>query len=433
VKLTRGRLITAGLVLVSALAVWAITLRGRVLQGSSSVPTAKVRRGDLEVKLYATGEVRSTGSRLLVAPPVNGQLQILKLVKTGSSVKAGDVVVEFDPSDQQNQLEQNQFTLQEAEQEIAKAKADAEVQSAEDKVQLLKAQFGVRRAELDVGRDELLSSIEAKKNELNLEEARRRLEQIEHDMNSRKVSNLANLSVLEAKRSQAALGMQQAKQNIENMVIRSPLDGVVAVKENPDSTGGFFFTGMSLPEFREGDLTFPGRPIVEILQPGAMEISAKVDESDRPSVLPGQPVSITVNSLPGKTFSGEVKEVAGSAARQMWTNSSEGKFEAKFSIHAPDQRVLAGSSVAIVITGKPISNALYVPRQAVIDQEGTHVIFVKGANGFEKREVKITGRNGSFVALDGIKEGEEVALVNPEAEKNSAKKRPEAAPVGVKP
>ncbi len=67
----------------------------------------------------------------------------------GGAVKAGDVVMEFDPADQQYALEQARTDLAEAEQEIVKMKADREVQIAQDAVDLMTARFDVRRAELD--------------------------------------------------------------------------------------------------------------------------------------------------------------------------------------------------------------------------------------------------------------------------------------------
>ena len=55
--------------------------------------------------------------------------------------------------------------------------------------------------------------------------------------------------------------MQVAKTNIENMQVKSTIDGVVSAKENRDASGGFFTTGMVLPEYRAGDLVFSGRPL----------------------------------------------------------------------------------------------------------------------------------------------------------------------------
>ena len=64
-------------------------------------------------------------------------------------MKKDDVVMEFDPADQQYALEQAESELLEAEQEIIKRRAETQAQEAQDKVTLLTAQFDVRRAALD--------------------------------------------------------------------------------------------------------------------------------------------------------------------------------------------------------------------------------------------------------------------------------------------
>ena len=62
----------------------------------------------------------------LTAPPIGGgALQITRLLHTGTPVRKGDIVFEFDPSEQHYKLEQSRSELLQAEQEITKAKADA--------------------------------------------------------------------------------------------------------------------------------------------------------------------------------------------------------------------------------------------------------------------------------------------------------------------
>ena len=60
------------------------------------VPTADVTRGDFIDYLQVRGDIRPAKSIVLSAPTQAGELQILKLAKNGSAVKAGDVLVEFD-------------------------------------------------------------------------------------------------------------------------------------------------------------------------------------------------------------------------------------------------------------------------------------------------------------------------------------------------
>src|SRR6202020_1421227 len=142
------------------------------------------------------GDPRPSHSEMLTAPQIGGgSLQITHLLHTGGVVKKGDLVMEFHPSEQHYKLDQNRSELLQAEQEITKAKADAAVVAAQDKVALLKARFDVRRAELDVQKNELMSTIDAKKNDLALEQAKRILAELEQDVKSRSASNQATNSL----------------------------------------------------------------------------------------------------------------------------------------------------------------------------------------------------------------------------------------------
>ena len=128
-------------------------------RGGSTTPTARVVKGPLKLTVHATGELRAGRTMTLVTPPVGGMLRIVHLVPTGVAVKKDEVIMEFDPADQQYQLEQAKSELAEAEQVIVKMKADATVQRSQDQVALLTARFDVRRAELDASGTEFVSAI----------------------------------------------------------------------------------------------------------------------------------------------------------------------------------------------------------------------------------------------------------------------------------
>ena len=390
----------------------------RMTDRVSGIPTARVVKGNLELNVHATGELRAGRTVSLITPPVGGMLRIVSMVPTGIAVKAGDAVMEFDPADQRYALEQARTDLAEAEQEIVKMKADREVQLAQDEVDLLTARFDVRRAELDAQGHEFISPIDAQKNQLTLEEARRRLAQLEIDVTSRKVTSAASLQVVEEKRNKAMMAMQRAQQTIDSLVLKASLDGVVSVKENRDASGGMFFFGMVLPEYREGDSVWPGRPVVDIIESGRMELRAKIDESDRDNLVEGQSAEVSVDALPGQTFTAKVGTLAGLASRGSFfapTASVSRLFDVTFQFEGLDPRLKAGSSARVFIKGRTLDDALHVPRQAVFEKNGRNHVFVRAGSDFEQREVKIVQRTESRVALDGLPEGTEIALVDPTA------------------
>jgi HlyD family secretion protein len=412
----RRGLVAAGVLLVLFVAgAGIITAVPKLPERGAGAPTARAVQGPLKLTVHATGDLRAGRTLTLVAPPVGGTLRIVHALQTGTPVNAGDPVMEFDPTDQQYALAQAKSELAEAQEEIVKMRADAAVQQAQDDVALLGARFDVRRAELDALGNDFVAAVTARKNLLSLEEARRRLEQLEEDVKSRAATNQASLAVVEEKRTKAGLAMQRAEQVIESLVLRAPLDGVVSLKENRDAAGGVIFFGMILPEYREGDQVWPGRPVADVIESGRMEVRAKIDENDRGNLVEGQAAAVYVDALPGQAFTARVGSLSGLASRPTFFDvaSVSRLFDVTFWFDDPDPRLRAGASARLVIEGAEISDAVHVPRQAVFARSGKNHVFVRTGDRFDEREVTVTQRTESRVVVDGLSGGEEIALVDP--------------------
>lgn len=397
----------------------------------TDVPTGVVKRGDLEMKVDVTGELRASHSEIMTAPPIGGgALQLTHLLHTGAVVKKGDLVMEFDPSEQMYKLDQNRSELLQAEQEITKAKADAAVTAAQDKVALLKARFDVRRAELDVQKNELVSTIDAKKNDLALEQAKRVLAELVQDVKSRGVSNEATIQLAEEKRNKAKLAMDQAEDSIKKMRVVAPMDGLVALEKNEGAAGGFFFSGMSLPEYREGDQVEPGRTVGQIIDPKGLELTATVGELERNNIKEGQTVDIRLDALPGKEYHGTVKTVAGNKSQRFWDDDNRGSFEVSVTLASIDPQMRPGLTAHVFINGDAKRNVVYVPRTALFLKDNKRIVYVRHGSTFDAREVKIQAENESRAAIEGISAGTEIALVDPTAPRKTAPSAGAASGVG---
>lgn len=403
----------SGLVVIAAASPFLFAVPSLPERGDA-VPSTAITRAPLKLTVYATGEIRAGRTATLVAPPAGGQLRLVTLLSTGTHVKAGEVVFEIDPADQQFALEQAKSQMAEAEQQIAKLKADSAVQAAEDGVALLTAQYDVRRGELDTAGNELIGAIEAQKNVLTLQEARQRLAQLQQDVKSRSATNEAALAVLMEQRTKAELAIQRAQTIIDSLVVKAPFDGVVAAKENRDAAGGFFF-GQALPEYRQGDTTFSGRAIADVIETGKMEVRAKINETDRDNLQTGQLATVESDALPGQSFAARVGALSGLAARGNWFETSAVRqFDVTFTLEKPDPRLLAGSSVRLVIEGRVVDKALQVPRQSIFEKNGKTFVYVKVGERFERRDVQVTDSTESRAAVSGINEGDVIALIDPE-------------------
>jgi len=393
------------------------------------IPTARVQRGRVEVTVYTIGELRAGRAAQLIAPPIGGNLTIVKIAPSGELAKANDVIVEFDPAEQSFALEQARSDLAQAEQEIVKADAAAAVQIAQDDVALLHAKYDVRRAELDASGNELEGAIKAKQNLLLLDEARQRLAQLEKDVQSHRETTRASGNVLKEKRAKAALAVQVAERNIASLQMRAPFDGFVVSRQNTDALGGFCCPpGITLPDYRVGDSVGSGRTLMDVIDTSSIEVSARVSEQDRANVSAGLPIELAVDTLPDAKLHGSVRTVSGVASRQMWwASDSTKKFDVIFDV-AGDPRVRPGATAQIKIAGPALENVLYIPRQAVFDNAGRTTVYVKSGDTFDSRDVKIKAWTESLAVVESLEPGIEVALINPSTPSGARPKNAPPAP-----
>jgi HlyD family secretion protein len=424
----------AGVLLAAGIGVVVASSRTPLASGADDIPLAQVKRGEIDIQVRATGELRASHSIMLSAPSIGGDaLQLTHIVRTGQTVKKGDVVFEFDPSEQLYKLEQNRSELAQAEQEITKAQADAAVLAAVDQVTLLKDRYSVRRAELDVQKNELLSKIDAEKNDLALAQAKRVLAEQEKDIESHKASGQAATYLAQEKYNKAKLGMDQAQQNLDKMRVTAPMDGLVSIQKNLFVMGGIMFTGMVLPDYHEGDQVQAGASIAQVVDPQGLELTSKISEQDRSNVSVGLPVQVVFDALPGQVFHGTVKSVGGMTVRQFFSANTSGNFDVSIQLANEDPRLRSGFTAQIVFLGGAKKDVLYLPRVAIFLKDGKRIVYVKKGNGYEQREVKIQSENESRAAIEGVEEGGVVAMVDPTAPRKTAAPAATAGGIGGTP
>ncbi len=386
----------------------------RVAPPASLIPTAPLQQGSIEIRVNTTGDLRATRSTQFFVPPMGAQLTILTLVNSGSAVKAGDVIAEFDTSEQEFALEQANFELQLAEQEITKADAEAAVLAADDEVALLTARFNVRRAELDAKANELVGSLVAQQNLMLLDEARARLAALEKEVQSHRDTSKASTAMIREKRVKAVAAVATANRNIDSLRGTAPFDGFVSVRPNFNALGGIVFGGSAMPDFKAGDAANPGMLFAELIDTTRVEVTAKLAEADRANVSPGQAVDIRIDASPDIKLTGKVRAVSSVASRgQFFDAGGERKFDIAFEVDGNHAEIRPGVSTALSIAGQTFDNVVHVPRAAIFDVTGQPTVYVRTPQGFEPKPVKVVARTESTAIIEGIAAPADVALVNP--------------------
>jgi len=380
------------------------------------IPVAKVARGDVTLDVTARGDLRGGNPELLFAPATGGlDMHLTQLMTTGEPVKTGEVVAQFDTTEQEYKLKEAEADLAEAIAHLEQAKAQNEAQDEEDRYALLKAQNDVRLAELDVRRNPLLPTLTARENTLALDAAKDHLAQLEKNQANRKATNAAAIAIQEAARGKAEEQAKTARQNIDAMTLKAHRDGYVSVRQN--SGGNIMFFGMVLPLFQVGDQVRPGMAVAEIPDMKNWEVSANIGELDRGHISIGQKAVVTIVALPGRPLAGHVKEVGGTTGNP-WNRH----FECRIAIDNPVAELRPGMSAGLVITTDEMKGVLSLPAQALFENDGRTFVYLKGPDGFSAKDVTLVRRNEMRVVVNGLSNGQLVAMANPTelAKKKSA-------------
>jgi membrane fusion protein, copper/silver efflux system len=152
------------------------------------------------------------------------------------------------------------------------------------------------------------------------------------------------------------------------------------------------------------ELADPGHDPRNLLLPGKeVWVYAQLYEYEVDLVQPGQPVSVTAPSAPGRIYTAKV------AAVDPILNATTRTARARILVATPDESLRPETFVHVKLE-IPLGKKLAVPFDAVLDTGENQIVFaVKGAGTFEPRSVKL-GRqaDGYYEVLSGLEEGEEV-------------------------
>jgi HlyD family secretion protein len=226
--------------------------------------TTPVQRGNVTQVVASTGTLQAVVT-VQVGSQVSGTIDKL-FANFNSKVKAGEVVAQLNQDKFKAAVDQARANLIAAQSSFAKAKV-----SVEDAGRTLARTRELRKREL-TAQSELDAS------------------QTAHD------AAVAQLEVNKAQVAQAQAAVNQFMVDLNNTVIRSPVDGMV-ISRNVD-------VGQTVAASLQAPTLFT---IANDLS--KMEVHTNVDEADVGNVWQGQEVTFTVDAFPARRFRGKVYQV----------------------------------------------------------------------------------------------------------------------------
>ena len=385
------------------------------------VPVARVRRGEFIISVRTRGDIKSARSVILKAPQVPG-LRIVHLADSGRPVKQGEVVVEFDGSQQDQNVISRTTTVRAADGDIVQAKATQTIDNEADAMSKMSGEYDLERSKLDASKAEVLSAIDGEKNRIQVGVSEGSLETVKASINAHQVGQQADLNRLDQRKDKAIRDLKTAQDYLGMMRLRAPHDGIVNLLPNFRSSGSF---GQSTPPFKEGDNAWTGAEIAEIPDLSEMYVDLKLEEVDRGKLQLGQAVRIRVDAIPDKEFSATLDWISPIAALVFKGGSTAEKtFPARATIARLDPRLRPGMSASTEIVIEREPNALLIPLRASFAKDGKPAVFQQVGKAFVIRHIELGRQNDDeTIVTGGLKEGDVVTLENPAESAKRAKKK----------
>jgi HlyD family secretion protein len=247
----------------------------------------------------------------------------------------------------------------------------------------------------------MIPKIEAEKNKNALEQARATLKQLKETYDLKRKAAEADLRILKIRRDRAEQAMRMAETNASRMAILSPIGGMAVLRT--------VWKSNNMAEVQEGEEIRAGVPVVDIVNPNAMRVRARVNQADINELRVGQPVRVGLDAYPDLHFPGNIAHISPLGVASNLSPKVRA-FVALIDVKGSHPNLMPDLTASLDVELSREPRALVVPRDAVRSDGERTFVSVQRGSGFEDREVTI-GRTNAHEAViaSGIDEGAVVA------------------------
>ena len=372
------------------------------------IETYTVERGEFIVTHFEGGEVLAAHGEVITSPRIGGRLKITDLAPEGERVDVGDLIIQFDPAEFEDDMRDREGRLFEAQSDFEKAKAQRNLRLSDLKRDIEQKEAAFRLAELNMERQRFASPIDQEQGRIAMEKARRAVREAREDSIAQEVINRVDFQSHQLSIARRQKRYDQAKDNYERTRVTATQPGIVVYRKirkpgTPDES-----------KVAVGDNIWGGHALMDLPDLSKMQVRYLVGEMDIKRMRLGQEVSIRLEAFAGPVFHGKISNLAPMATPQPEAREIR-VFEMFIDIDEQDERLKPGMSAEAEIVLERISDVLSVPLAAVVDRGQTKLIYRVDGGQLEPVEVELGQRNASAVIVDkGLREGDLITLTPPQ-------------------
>jgi HlyD family secretion protein len=380
----------------------------------AAVPTMAVSFGSLDRTIMLAGPTSARKYATIKVPAQRGRgtgaLNLIKLIDGGTEVKKGDMVAQLDPESLLQQIDDFDDTVSQAEANLRTRKAQqaVDVERLLQTVRSAKAQLD--QAAADYRAADVKTDIERQLLKLSLDEEQATYDQQLKSLPLQQISIGSDLRTQEISYAQLLKRRERLQTDLKNYTFNAPMDGMVVIQT-------FTRPGSSdMVQYKLGDQVAPGQAFLKIVDTSTMQVEARANQTESGEIRVGQPAVVSLDAFPGVKFTGRVYSLGAIAAQGMSFGTSYyvRTVPVTIEIQGRDPRLIPDLTGAAEIRVAHKENVIVLPLEVLHTAGGKDFVYVKTAQGFEKREVRTGLQNATRIEIaSGLKVGEQVALATP--------------------
>jgi HlyD family secretion protein len=375
--------------------------------GSKESEKTRVRRERFTQSIFVTGELAAARAVRISVPRFRerGQVPIQAMALEGSTVKAGDALLQIDNAQLIASLNSEEINLDKAENDLARKQSELDIQLKDLEMELATRKLDLEKAQLKAEIDkDLIPLRDWQDNQFNFQRARKEFDRVTEKMALIRKAAAEEMALFQIKRDQSQAKIKTIRDDLAALQIRAPVPGTV-VYENAPTTWN---RNENDPprKFQVGDQVSPGQIVMSIVDLSEMEIRAFVSEVDGGLLRIGQRARVVVDSHAREEFAAVVEYVP-EVAERLRRLSNVRVFIARLKLDGADPQLMKpGMSARAEIILDELEG-LTLPRKAVFEEGGEFYAY-HAARG--KTEVKVVSRNAVVCLIEGLQENDEIIV-----------------------
>ncbi len=352
--------------------------------------------------------------------------------KNASDIRKAELQIElkglelkkYQEGDWAQKLKDAQVAIQQA--EITLQRRDQDFQASQKlyekkyttQTEYEEAEFNFKKAGWDLDKAKMALDVlkkythiaDSKLKTSDLEEAQKEADRVAKNAEAEEIKKLRNVEGREKELALIQDQLAKFRTQKEKCRIVAPTQGFVVYYSGGGGGGRVYKNGDQ--QIKEGAEVFERQILMQLPDTSSMMVAVRIHEAKTDKLRLEQPVNVTIEGIPGRSFPGKVRKIAALADSQSsWLNPDLKEYETEILLDPTDVPLKPGVTAQAEIMVTTVEDQLAIPVQAIYAKSGRRFVFRQNGKSAEPVAVQVGPVGNEWAAIaSGLEPGDRVLM-----------------------